>query len=165
MKILGSLGRDLLTSLWNLLDVIPPILIICVVLADCIKLDSPYSEELDKDQDGVLDSTLDIEEKESEIKKAEIISWLTMAYLVQSVTCMMMWFKIFFFLRIWRATGFFVNMLIKIMWETKTFCLLLLLILASFGCVFVLLGAVDGGIGAGFFSGLYYTYLIALGEF
>ena len=50
-----------------------------------------------------------------------------------------MWIKIFYFLRIFRSTGFFVNMLLEITYYMRTFLLLYFLILASFGCSFFIM--------------------------
>ena len=50
-----------------------------------------------------------------------------------------MWIKLFYFLRIFRKTGFFVNMLMEVTKYVRTFLLLYFLILASFGCSFFIM--------------------------
>ena len=74
---------------------------------------------------------------------------------------MFMWLKIFFFLRIFRATGFFVNMLISILQGSATFFILFALIIIAFGCCFSILNYEDSGP----LTGFYYVYLLSLGEF
>ena len=58
-------------------------------------------------------------------------------------------------------------MLRKIIVEIRTFGMILLIILAAFGCCFQILGVVshDEGLIAGMVEGIYYSYLLALGEF
>ena len=73
-----------------------------------------------------------------------------------------MWLKIFYFLRIFRQTGFFVNMLLKVISSIRTFGLLYVLILGAFGCSFFIMAPVDGN---GIFFYLNYAYLLGLGEF
>ena len=72
-----------------------------------------------------------------------------------------MWLKIFYFLRIFRQTGFFVNMLISITKSSTVFFLLYLLILCSFGCSFYIMSPVEKGL----LWHLDYTYMLGLGEF
>ena len=50
-----------------------------------------------------------------------------------------MWIKIFYFLRIFRSTGFFVNMFMEITLYMRTFLLLYFIILAAFGCSFFIM--------------------------
>lgn len=95
----------------------------------------------------------------------EFFSVTTLLYAFQSFACILMWFKFMYFLRIYRSTGFFVNMLIQMAVAVKTFSIILLIILAAFGCTFKILGASPGGPALGFFQGIFYSYLLALGEF
>ena len=81
----------------------------------------------------------------------EFFSVSTLLYTFQSVACILMWFKFMYFLRIYRSTGFFVNMLMQMAVAVKTFSLVLLIILAAFGCTFKILGASQGGPALGFF--------------
>mmetsp|Transcript_35141 Transcript_35141/g.42976 ORF Transcript_35141/g.42976 Transcript_35141/m.42976 type:complete len:117 (-) Transcript_35141:245-595(-) len=70
-----------------------------------------------------------------------------------------MWAKVFYFLRIFRKTGFFVNMLVRVMYQIKVFALLYLLILCAFAFTFYIMA--PAGFGPLFF--LNQTYLIGLG--
>lgn len=80
---------------------------------------------------------------------------------MQALVCFGMWVKIFYFLRIFRQTGFFVNMLLKVMRSSRIFFLLYMLILCAFGCTFFILSP-DG---TSIFTSLNYAYLLGLGEF
>ena len=70
-----------------------------------------------------------------------------------------MWAKIFYFLRIFRNTGFFVNMLFRVVGQIKIFALLYVLVLCMFGFTFYIMS--PAGIGPLYF--LNQTYLIGLG--
>lgn len=80
---------------------------------------------------------------------------------VQALIMFGIWIKIFYFLRIFRQTGFFVNMLLKVMKQSKIFFLLYMLILSSFACTFCILSPS----GANYLSSLNYSYMLGLGEF
>ena len=71
-----------------------------------------------------------------------------------------MMLKIFYFLRIFRSTGFFVNMLISILQGSATFFILFTLIIIAFGVTFAILNFSDNPL-----IGVYYVYLLSLGEF
>ena len=64
---------------------------------------------------------------------------------MQAIASFFMWIKLFYFLRIFRTTGFFVNMLMEVTKYVRTFLLLYFLILASFGCSFFIMSDKDGG--------------------
>ena len=81
----------------------------------------------------------------------EFFSMTTLLYAFQSIACILMWLKFMYFLRIYRSTGFFVNMLIQMAVAVKTFTVVLFIILAAFGCTFKILGAIPGGPALGFF--------------
>lgn len=68
-----------------------------------------------------------------------------------------MWLKVFYFLRIFRQTGFFVNMLHMVILECRFFFLLYVLIHFAFGSAFYILSG-----GENFFV---YVYLLGMGEF
>lgn len=72
-----------------------------------------------------------------------------------------MWLKIFYFLRIFRQTGFFVNMLLRVIRISKVFFFLYLLILCSFASSFFIMDSQRKGI----WYHLNYSYLLGLGEF
>lgn len=80
---------------------------------------------------------------------------------VQATVCFGMWIKIFYFLRIFRQTGFFVNMLLKVIKSSSVFFLLYVLIMCAFGCTFFIMAPS----GEGFLYYLNYAYLLGLGEF
>ena len=82
-------------------------------------------------------------------------------YGMQAVASLLMWLKIFYFLRIFRRTGFFVNMLIKVFFGIAIFLLLYILILCAFASSFYIMGK-DGH---GLIYHLNYSYLLGLGEF
>jgi hypothetical protein len=145
-----------------LLDCIPPILIIIIVFLDCIPgKKAPEHEPADDTltPDEADDMVLDPE------AVSEFFSMNTFLYALQSFACILMWLKFMYFLRIYRSTGFFVNMLLQMAGAVRTFSIVLLIILAAFGCTFKILGASPGGPALGFFEGIFYSYLLALGEF
>ena len=57
-----------------------------------------------------------------------------------------MWLKIFYFLRIFRRTGFFVNMLIKVFFGIAIFLLLYILILCAFASSFYIMSKDGTGV-------------------
>ena len=50
-----------------------------------------------------------------------------------------MWGKIFYFLRMSRATGFFINMLLRVIVEIKVFLILYIIILCAFSFTFYIM--------------------------
>ena len=50
-----------------------------------------------------------------------------------------MWIKIFYFLRMFPATGFFINMLLRVISEIKVFLFLYILILCQFSFTFYIM--------------------------
>jgi len=60
----------------------------------------------------------------------------TIRFSLQGVVCFGMWLKIFYFLRIFRNTGFFVNMFLNVIYQIRIFGLLYLLILCAFAFTF-----------------------------
>lgn len=80
---------------------------------------------------------------------------------MQAIASLGMWLKIFYFLRIFRKTGFFVNMLLRIASESLTFFILFVLILLAFSSSFTILSSLDEGL----IYHLFNTYLLGLGEF
>lgn len=73
-----------------------------------------------------------------------------------------MWVKIFYFLRIFRQTGFFVNMFFAIAKAARTFFVLYVLILLAFASSFAIMTPAGEGI---FITHLDYAYMLGLGEF
>ena len=80
---------------------------------------------------------------------------------MQSLANFFMWIKIFYFLRIFRQTGFFVNMLLRVISSSTTFFILYVLILFSFGSSFYIMSPSANGL----LYHLNYAYLLGLGEF
>ena len=78
-------------------------------------------------------------------------------YALQAVANFAMWFKIFYFLRIFRQTGYFVNMLLRVVTEAKVFALLYLLITVTFWVSFYIM--TDRNVG------IIWVYMIGMGEF
>ena len=68
-----------------------------------------------------------------------------------------MWLKLFYFLRIFRTTGFFVNMLTQIIADCRTFMLLYVLIHIAYAQAFYILS------NGKYF--IFYVYLLGMGEF
>ena len=126
-------GLAYFTDVWNYADVLPPLIIILVCIVDFF-------------------ATEDLEHK----------NVANFRYTMQAVASFFMWIKIFYFLRIFRQTGFFVNMLLKVISEITTFFILYILILCSFGCSFFIMTPSEGG---GIFYNFNYAYLLSLGEF
>lgn len=82
-------------------------------------------------------------------------------FTLQAIASFGMWLKIFYFLRIFRQTGFFVNMLLRVIRISKVFFLLYMLILCSFASSFFIMDSTNQGL----WYHLNYSYLLGLGEF
>lgn len=74
-----------------------------------------------------------------------LLDWLTsksnenaraVRYSLQAIVCLGMWFKQFYFLRLFRKTGFFINMLTRVVSMSFIFFALYILILGAFSCTF-----------------------------
>ena len=98
------------TEIWNYTDFIPPVLIIFIVLGD-IFVDTSAN-------DGGI---------------------ISFKYSMQALASFGMWLKIFYFLRIFRQTGFFVNMFLRVVKISGTFFLLYMLTLLAFACSFYIM--------------------------
>ena len=126
--------KEYLSSGWNYLDIIPPILIILVVLTDLI-----------------------FAPKKIEGAAAKV------RFSMQAIASFGMWLKIFYFLRIFRKTGFFVNMFREIIKASFTFFQLYLLILFAFASSFYIMS--PPVLENTWRSAFFYAYLLGLGEF
>ena len=82
---------------------------------------------------------------------------------LQAVTSFLMWFKILYFLRIFRHTGFFVYMLKEVVRESAVFFLIYIVVLLAFTSSFYILYPPDND--DTFIGVLLYSYLLSLGEF
>lgn len=118
-------------DIWNYADMLPPIIITLNLVADFF-----FNNE----------------------KRANLNNFRTSMLAIASIG---MWIKIFYFLRIFRSTGFFVNMLLRVIKRSAVFFLLYLLILCSFASSFYIMSPTDSGL----IWWLDYTYLLGLGEF
>jgi hypothetical protein len=49
----------------------------------------------------------------------------------------MMWLKFLYFLRIFRPTSYFIRMLSQVIWEIRTFLLVLMIVYLGFGEAFL----------------------------
>ena len=76
---------------------------------------------------------------------------------MQAVANFAMWFKIFYFLRIFRETGYFVNMLLLVMKDAKIFALLYLLITVTFWLSFFIMSDRE--------KNIIWVYMIGMGEY
>ena len=123
---------------WNYIDIIPPIMILAIVGLD-------YYPENTVEKSGAHTHTHTHEEI------------ITTQYALQAVANFAMWFKIFYFLRIFRQTGYFVNMLLRVVTEAKIFALLYLLITVTFWLSFYIMSDRDVGI--------IWVYMIGMGEY
>lgn len=153
---LRKLGWDYFDSLWNILDFMPAILIILIIILDYTSISVEESVK-----DPTVEEQLEDPTQEAETNNfSEIWSLTFWLYFAQAITCLFMMLKIFYFLRIFRSTGFFVNMLISILQGSATFFILFTLIIIAFGVTFAILNFSDNPL-----IGVYYVYLLSLGEF
>ena len=81
-------------------------------------------------------------------------------YIIQSLACFTIWVKVFEFMATNRHFSFYIKAVIEIFKQASYFFFLYLFALIAFGCTFVILGFKES-----FFTGLYYVYLLFLGEF
>ena len=121
---------DYFSNVWNYVDAIPPILILWSLTLDYFDVK-------------------EVEANESRFGHAKLILMTTASF--------GMWLKLFYFLRIFRETGFFVNMMTQIIYNTKTFMLLYLLIHIAYAQSFFILSKEENFI--------VYVYLLGMGEF
>jgi len=119
-------ASDYLTSIWNYIDVTPPILIL-----------------------SVLALTVYDDLTEDDFHRPILV--------MQSISAFMMWMKMFYFLRVFRHTGYLVNMLTRVFTASKWFFLLYFLIHIAFAFTFLILTGKEK-----FF---FYTYMIGMGEY
>ena len=126
--------KNYLGDFWNYTDVIPPVLILVSVIWGFFIV---FSDE------------------ERSERSISILSAF------QGVASFGMWVKIFYFLRIFRHTGYFVNMLTKVIRQSAIFFLLLTLIILAFACSFFIISSS----GRGILLSISYSYLLGLGEF
>ena len=85
---------------------------------------------------------------------------LTITYAISGISSFLMWIKLFYFLRIFRKTGYFVNMLLRVIREIKVFGLLYIMLIFVFGFTFFIMAPS----GISIWTFLNATYLIGLGQ-
>lgn len=108
-------GLSYFKSVFNYADICPPIGIFCI---------------------GILDFY-------AHKNNTEMLTRLR--YTLQALVCFGMWAKIFYFLRIDRTTGFFVNMLTRVMMEIKVFGFLYILLIIAFAMTFYVMSPAGEG--------------------
>ena len=95
------------STIWNFPDIIVPVLVIVVI--------SHHLKELQDD----------------DYKKPKFI------VTVHSFCSLLIWIKFLYFLRIYRPTGYFIRMLSTVIWEIRTFLLVLMIVYLGFGEAFL----------------------------
>lgn len=128
-----KLGWSYFTSVWNWADFGPPIIIIILMLIDL---------------------------KTANTKTAHV-AFEHFRFSMQAIANFGMWIKILYFLRIFRETGFFVNMLLRVIKDAKVFFYIYVLILAAFASSYFIMSSTTDGL----LYHLNYSYLLGLGEF
>ena len=123
-----------MTDYWNLIDVIPPLFIIVIMIMEKM---ADYADDDDR---------------------------ISTRHGLQAFTSFFMWMKVFYFLRIFRETGFFVNMLGEVVKKSSVFFLLYMLIILAFTSSFYILEP-PGEDQQNIFEVIFYSYLLSLGEF
>lgn len=89
-------GTEYLTSLWNYLDFVPPILITMIIIQDFLRI------------------------------KYEV------QHSIHAISCLLMWFKLLYFLRIFKETGYLIRMIIEVIKDMQVFFIVLVIVLCAF---------------------------------
>lgn len=136
VKQLTNDGLAYLTSIWNFIDIIPPIGIFLMLIAN------------------IISSFVDIDN--------------TIERSIQAIATFFMWFKLLYFLRIFKNTGYLIRMVIVVTYDMRFFLLVLLITIAAFGdsMLSMSLGNPIGDqrfIGS-FTEALTFTYRMVLGD-
>ena len=101
--------KDYYSDFWNYADLVPPVLIITIILVDTFTTDKKHP--------GAFKFRITM----------------------QAIANFFMWLKVFYFLRIFRSTGYFVNMLVEVTMYIRTYLFLYSLILGAFSCSFFIM--------------------------
>ena len=85
-----------------------------------------------------------------------------------SLSSLCLWFKLFYFLRVFESTGFLVRAIMICMYDMRFFLILLLVVLIAFGDGYKCISLAnddekDQFIGGGMFTAIYYAYMVSLG--
>ena len=88
---------------------------------------------------------------------------------VAAISVLVLYFKLFYFLRIFYSTAYLVRMIIEIIWDMKVFVGVLMIATAAFGNAFYILDRNltedENIIGKNFVDALIYSYKMGLGDF
>ena len=95
------------STIWNIPDILVPVLVIVII--------SYHLQELEYE----------------DYKKPDFI------VTVHSLCNFLIWIKFLYFLRIYRPTGYFIRMLSTVIWEIRTFLLVLMIVYLGFGEAFL----------------------------
>ena len=103
---------EYLSSPWNYLDVLPPLLIFSTMILDTLM---PDAQETD--------------------------GFIVFKNVTHAIIALMLWIKMFYFLRIFRKTGYFVSMLVSVVSDARYFFYLYFLInMAFYSSLYILSG-------------------------
>jgi len=90
---------------------------------------------------------------------------------IQAVTTFFMWFKLLYFMRIFKNTGYLIRMIVNVIVDMKSFFLVLIIGIVAFGDSFLTIAHGNVGVeGAtvfttGFINSIIYVYTVILGGF
>ena len=134
------------TSVWNIVDIVPPCIIISIVFSTW----KGYWADFDATTDGH--------------RNREQYS------ILMSLASLCLWIKFFYFLRIFETFGFLVLGITAVISEIFYFLVILMISFLGFGDSYKVISNAnsnpDDGFGFdGLIGGVYYTYLIGVGEF
>lgn len=123
--------------IWNILDIIPSVLIITVVSA---RLRQRYGTETYEDS-SFLDT-------------------------VHAIASILMWLKFLYFLRLFDATGYLIRIVISMVWDMKIFILILFIVEIGFGEAFLRLSekSGDGAFLENYAMAFIYAFRLTLGD-
>lgn len=80
----------------------------------------------------------------------------------------MMWFKLLYFMRLFKNTGYLIRMVLEVIYGMRVFLLFLLIAIFAFSDAFLSLSLESGDqafAGEGLASAVLYTYRLTLGDF
>lgn len=136
-------GLAYFSSIWNLIDVIPPAVILMIYI---LQLNGRLTDFGDANPSN-----------------REIFS------ILMSIATLCLWMKSLYFFRIQESTGFLVRAILSVISEMKFFLLILLVTMLAFGDAFKVMSATNDEdhdfIPGGIVGSVFYTYLLGLGEF
>lgn len=140
LKQLKDGGLEYLSSIWNYLDLLQPIGVYLLIFLQTYKMTYPNQ-------------------------------WMDPGYIavVQSTTTFLVWFKFFYFMRIFASTGYYIRMIVDVMNDMVAFLLILLVSIVAFADSFLALAMANSeDSGMRFVNGLIgsiiYTYRTILGD-